>query len=105
MSDKLTLVDEIASQLYHDWNKAEEYDWETLPGYRKESYRDWVRTYVLAKAREAAIRAVGKWLESTLPIELPERLDVPWPVKVTGLDIIRLRDTGRLKPPQEAKSS
>ena len=47
-------------------------------------------------ARREAFKEVGKWLESTITDEIPERLDEPFPVKVTGLDIIRMRDSGLL---------
>ena len=42
------------------------------------------------------IKKIGKWLESTITDETPERLDEPFPVKVTGLDILRMRDAGLL---------
>jgi len=42
------------------------------------------------------IKAIGHWLERTIEGELPERLDAAFPVKVTGLDIIRMRDAGLL---------
>jgi len=42
------------------------------------------------------IKKIGKWLESTITDEIPERLDEPFPVKVTGLDILRMRDSGLL---------
>jgi len=42
------------------------------------------------------IKAIGRWLESTLTGEFPDRLDVPWPVKVTALDILRMRNSGLL---------
>ena len=42
------------------------------------------------------IMAIGRWLESTITDEIPERLDEPFPVKVTGLDIIRMRNSGLL---------
>lgn len=42
------------------------------------------------------IKAIGRWLESTITDETPERLDEPFPVKVTGFDIIRMRDSGLL---------
>lgn len=42
------------------------------------------------------IKKIGKWLESTITDETPERLDDPFPVKVTGLDILRMRDAGLL---------
>jgi len=45
-------------------------------------------------ARREAFKEVGEWLESTITDESPERLDEPFPVKVTGLDIIRMRDAG-----------
>ena len=40
---------------------------------------------------------IGRWLESTITDDddIP-RLDEPFPVKVTGLDIIRMRDSGLL---------
>ena len=47
------------------------------------------------------IKAIGKWLESTITDEIPERLDEPFPVKVTGFDILRMRDLGLL--PKGAK--
>ena len=47
------------------------------------------------------IKKIGKWLESTITDEIPERLDEPFPVKVTGLDILRMRDLGLL--PKGAK--
>ena len=46
------------------------------------------------------VKKIGRWLESTITDEIPERLDEPFPVKVTGLDIIRMRDEGLL--PQRA---
>jgi len=42
------------------------------------------------------IKKIGKWLESTITDGSPERLDEPFPVKVTGLDILRMRDAGLL---------
>ena len=42
------------------------------------------------------IEKIGKWLESTITDDTPERLDEPFPVKVTGLDILRMRDAGLL---------
>ncbi len=42
------------------------------------------------------IKKIGKWLESTITDEIPERLDEPFPVKVTGLDILRMRESGLL---------
>ena len=42
------------------------------------------------------IKKIGKWLESTITEETPERLDKPFPVKVTGLDILRMREAGLL---------
>ena len=42
------------------------------------------------------IKQIGKWLENTIIDEIPERLDEPFPVRVTGLDILRMRDTGLL---------
>ncbi|MBA7680817.1 hypothetical protein ES703_89138 [subsurface metagenome] len=42
------------------------------------------------------IKKIGKWLESTITDETPERLDEPFPVKVTGLDILRMRNAGLL---------
>ena len=47
------------------------------------------------------IKKIGKWLESTITDEVPEKLDEPFPVKVTGLDILRMRDAGLL--PQGAE--
>ena len=38
------------------------------------------------------VKKIGRWLESTITGEIPERLDAPFPVKVTGLDILRMRD-------------
>lgn len=67
------------------------------------NYQEFVATYgkrppdiVFAITRSDTLREVGKWLESTLSGELPDRLDIPWPVKVTALDILRLRESGRL---------
>ncbi len=48
------------------------------------------------------IRKISKWLESTITGEIPERLDEPFPVKVTGFDILRMR-AGLL--PKEAEPS
>lgn len=42
------------------------------------------------------VKAIGRWLESTITGEIPDRLDEPFPVKVTGLDILRMRETGLL---------
>ncbi len=42
------------------------------------------------------IKKIGKWLESTITEKIPERLDEPFPVKVTGFDILRMRDAGLL---------
>jgi len=42
------------------------------------------------------IKAIGRWLESTITDEPPERLDESFPIKVTGLDILRMRDSGLL---------
>ncbi len=47
-------------------------------------------------ARREAFKEVGKWLESTITDDSPERLDEPFPVKVTGLDILKMRDAGLL---------
>ena len=49
------------------------------------------------------IKKIGRWLESTITGEIPERLDDPFPVKVTGLDIIRMRDAGLLPLTAEAE--
>lgn len=42
-------VENIAKRLYHDWvtPSKEGLTWETLPDYRKEVYRQWVKEYVL----------------------------------------------------------
>lgn len=42
------------------------------------------------------IKKIGKWLENTITDETPIKLDEPFPVRVTGLDIIRMRDSGLL---------
>jgi len=42
------------------------------------------------------VKAIGRWLESTITGELPERLDEPFPVRVTGFDILRMREAGLL---------
>ena len=42
------------------------------------------------------VKKIGRWLESTITDEIPERLDEPFPVKVTGLDILRMREAGLL---------
>lgn len=47
-------------------------------------------------ARREAFKEVGKWLEGTITDESPKRLDEPFPVKVSGLDILRMRDSGLL---------
>lgn len=39
--------EEIAKGIYTDWNKDPKYTWETLPEYRKQTYRDWVEEHVL----------------------------------------------------------
>jgi len=46
------------------------------------------------------VKVIGRWLEGTIKGEIPDRLDKPFPVRVTGLDIIRMRDSGLL--PKEA---
>jgi len=51
------------------------------------------------------IKKIGKWLESTITDEIPERLDEPFPVKVTGLDILRMRDSGLLPKGAEPKAA
>jgi len=51
------------------------------------------------------VKKIGKWLESTITDENPERLDEPFPVKVTGLDIIRMRDWGLLPKGAEPETS
>lgn len=50
------------------------------------------------------IKKIGKWLESTITDEIPERLDEPFPVKVTGLDILRMRDGGLLPKGVESEA-
>ncbi len=47
-------------------------------------------------ARREAFKEIGRWLESTIIKETPERLDEPFPVIVTGLDILRMREAGFL---------
>jgi hypothetical protein len=47
------------------------------------------------------IKKIGEWLESTITGKVPKTLDEPFPVKVTGWDIIRMRDEGLL--PQGVK--
>ena len=42
------------------------------------------------------VKKIGRWLESTIIGEIPERLDEPFPVQVSGLDILRMRETGLL---------
>jgi len=37
------------------------------------------------------VKKIGRWLESTITEEPPERLDEPFPVRVTGLDILRMK--------------
>lgn len=47
MKKEEKIKEDIASRIYTDWNKSPEYTWETLPEYRKQSYRDWVDEYVI----------------------------------------------------------
>lgn len=51
------------------------------------------------------IKKIGKWLENTITDETPERLDEPFPVKVTGLDILRMRDSGLLPKGAETEAT
>jgi len=51
------------------------------------------------------IKKIGKWLESTITDETPQRLDEPFPVKVTGLDILRMRDSGLLPKGAEPEAA
>ena len=51
------------------------------------------------------VKKIGRWLESTITDEIPERLDEPFPVKVTGLDILRMRDSGLLPKGAEPETS
>ncbi len=44
-------VERIACQIFNDWNKDKKLEWEELPEYRKDSYRDWVRDYVVKPLR------------------------------------------------------
>ena len=43
------------------------------------------------KAMNEDVKKIGRWLESTITEEPPERLDEPFPVRVTGLDILRMK--------------
>ena len=47
----LLLVEDIASRIYNDWNKSSEYEWNSLPEYRRQAYRDWVNEFVISKVR------------------------------------------------------
>lgn len=42
------VVEDIARDLFQSWG-AKDMEWDELPGYRKDIYRDWVREYVLPR--------------------------------------------------------
>ncbi len=85
MTEQEKLVERLSEVIYTDWNKSPDFDWNTLPEYRKHSYRQWVNGTLFALLHEnGVVRKVesekdvvlipfvglGVQVEITIPIEV-----------------------------------